>query len=71
MITKTLAGAAIVLGAAVALAEPAVADPNPFGVNCTCQTVNDKVDAPMPSPDQTTPAIQQGLAALQANQGHE
>ncbi len=74
MITKALAGTAIVFGAAVGLAAPAIADPNPFGgIGCTCQPepANEKVGAPIPSPDQTTPALQQGLAALQANQGHQ
>ena len=39
MITKVLVSGAIVLGAAVGLAAPAGADPNPFSnVSCSCQT---------------------------------
>ena len=67
MITKLLGTAAIVLGAAVGAAAPALADPinnNIYG--CACQAPTPK--APAPSADQMTQAVQKALSDLQASQ---
>jgi hypothetical protein len=60
MITKLLVSRAIVLGAAVGLAAPAGAAPNPFSnLGCSCQT-----PGPATSPvgtDQINQGIQDGL----------
>ena len=66
MITKVLFSAAIALGAAVAVATPANADPSAFRVlNCSCeQAVPDGVAA-VTFTDQTDLGIQNGEAYLQ------
>jgi len=79
MITKLLVSAAIVLGAAVGVATPALADPapgpnpnpsiNPFmGISCSpsanCQQ---GMSSQQPDPQQLTPIMQQGFSDLQAN----
>lgn len=74
MITKLLVSAAIVLGAAVGVAAPALADPapnpnpgiNPFaGVNCASGT-NCQQFSQQPDPQQLTPIMRQGFSDLQA-----
>ncbi len=72
MLTKFLVSAAIVFGAAVSVAAPALADPSPFGgVGCadpmTCQQSR-LVGSQVPNPEQMPQGIQQGLAALQGQQ---
>lgn len=70
MIAKALAGAAIAVGAAVGVAAPAVADPNPFG-DLTCGCVMDKAGSVVPSQDQMSQAILQGLTRLQTTQAQQ
>jgi hypothetical protein len=69
VVTKLLVSGAIVLGAAVGLAAPSGADPNPFSnLSCSCQT-----PGPATSPDvtdQVNQGIQDGLTTdLPAVQG--
>jgi hypothetical protein len=73
VITKVLVSAAITLGAAVAVASPANADPSAYGtLSCSCEqapTVSDGFAvAPADAVDQ---GIQSGLADLAARQGAE
>ena len=72
MLTKFLVSAAIVFGAAVGVAAPALADPSPFGgVGCadpmTCQQSR-LVGSQGAEPRTDAQGIQQGLAALQGQQ---
>ncbi len=63
MLTKILASSAVVLSAAVGVAAPTSADPNPFtGLSCNC-----KETAPAGSPiltEKIDRGIQQGLSGL-------
>ena len=79
MITKLLVSAAIVVGAAVGVAAPALADPaptpnpnpgsiNPFmGINCAPSANCQQGMSPQqPDPQQLTPIMRQGFSDLQA-----
>ena len=65
MITKVVFSAAIALGAAIAVATPAGADPSSFGtLSCSC---TQPVDVPHDKPavkDQLNQGIQSGLGSL-------
>ena len=65
MIKKVVFSAAIALGAAMAVATPAGADPNSFGtLSCSC---TQPADVPQGNPalkDQVNQGIQSGLGSL-------
>jgi hypothetical protein len=65
VLKKVLLSAAITLGAAIAVATPANADPNPFGtLGCSC---TQPIDVPHDGPavkDQVNAGIQSGLGSL-------
>jgi hypothetical protein len=66
MLNKVLLSAAITLGAALTVAEPASADPSSFGtLGCSCST--QPGDVPQGGPtvnDQIIQGIQRGLSSL-------
>ena len=71
MITKVLVSAAIAFGAAVGVAAPAGADPNPFStLGCSCQAPGTQGIGPIVT-DQVHAGIHQGRADLQAIQGQQ
>jgi hypothetical protein len=65
VVSRILVSAALAVGAAVAIAAPASADPNPFGdLSCSCpQTFSDGSPALI---NQITQGIQQGQSDLRA-----
>ena len=66
MITKVLFSAAIALGAAVAAAIPASADPSLFGVlSCSCEGTVTAPDGGSSDTDQMNQGIRSGLDYLQ------
>jgi hypothetical protein len=65
VITKVVASAAIALGAAMAVATPANADPSSFGtLSCSCKQPVAAPDGKAPVVDQTNQGIRHGLAFL-------
>jgi hypothetical protein len=71
VITKVLVSAAITLGAAVAVASPANADPSAYGtLSCSCeQAATVSGGAPVPPADAVDQGIRSGLADLAAPHG--
>ncbi len=71
MIMKVLVSAAIALGAAVGVAAPASADPNPFSnLGCSCQAPGQQGTGPAVT-DQINQGIQQGQSDLQSIRGQQ
>jgi hypothetical protein len=67
VIKKALVSAAIALGAALAVAAPANADPSAFGtLSCSCSQPAGVPDSKAPVIDQMNKGIQRGLAFLPA-----
>ena len=65
MITKIVFTAAITLGAALAVATPATADPNLFGaLSCNCAQPSDVPHGKPAVSDQLRQGIQSGLGSL-------
>jgi hypothetical protein len=65
LITKVVFGAAIALGAAIAVATPAGADPSEFGtLSCSCTQPVDVPHGTRAVKDQVNQGIQSGLGFL-------
>ena len=65
MITKVVFSAAIALGAAIAIATPAGADPSSFGtLSCSCTQPVDVPPGQSAVKDQLNQGIQSGLGSL-------
>ena len=69
MLNNALLSAAITLGAALAVASPASADPNSFGtLGCICSTQPGDVQQDGPTvKDQVNRGIQDGLGSLHSD----
>ncbi len=71
MITKILVSGAIAVGAAVWVAAPASADPNPFStLGCSCQAPAQQGAGPIVT-DQVTQGFQHGISDLRAARGQQ